>query len=399
MPTIAVADREAMHVLFYLPVVTPWWFDAIVAPIIRIMARDAKVSVLVPPMWRGTGIGAGQLARCADLETVDWYILDGEDHPRLRTSAADEADLIALVNDIGADMTLCRSADLATPALFPGIVRFIMEGAAPPFATDPATVWLPDTLFDHAMMPPIEPAARARIDALFRPWWDDAHAQFGPSDRDAFLARAGLPQGRKLIGLPLEYEHEEMFFAQHYSFPSNIALIDEIADRIDDDTILAVTNHPLNEVHCDNASLHAAIATHGGKVRMVPAIDGPGGATMKLARYCDGMIVGNSKSFGGCAFFGTPMLRLSRFRTGGWMNAYDAFDPFAAAIDAGTARAADPADALSWFALHLIDHVFDPATPGLTAADLIDRVANSVNEARWQAGAARLPRLPLRAAA
>lgn len=61
-----------MHVLFYLPVVTPWWFDNIVAPIIRAAARDAQVSVLVPPLWRGTGIGPTQLAGCADLATVDW---------------------------------------------------------------------------------------------------------------------------------------------------------------------------------------------------------------------------------------------------------------------------------------------------------------------------------------
>ncbi len=55
LPIIAVADREAMHVLFYLPVVTPWWFDNIVAPLIRAAASDARVSVLVPPLWRGTG--------------------------------------------------------------------------------------------------------------------------------------------------------------------------------------------------------------------------------------------------------------------------------------------------------------------------------------------------------
>lgn len=388
-----------MHVLFYLPVVTPWWFDTIVAPMIRVMARDVKVSVLVPPMWRNTGIGPGQLSACGDLEMVDWYILDGEDHPRLRTSAVDEEDLIALVRDIGADLTLCRSADLETPALFPGTVRFIMEGAAPPFVTSPATVWLPETLFDHGMMPPLEPALRARLDVAFQPLWDDAHLRFGVADRDAFLARAGLPHGKRLIGLPLEYEHEEMFFGQHYSFPSNIDLVNAIADQIDDDTVLAVTNHPLNEMHCDNAPLHAAIAARGGKVRMVPAIGAQGGATMLLARHCDGIVVGNSKSFGGCAFFGTPMLRLSRFRTGAWMHAYDAFAPFAAALRTGSAKAADPADALSWFALHLIDRVFEPGAPGLTAADILDRITRPIDEARWEAGLARLSGHGLKAAA
>lgn len=388
-----------MHVLFYLPVVTPWWFDEIVAPMIRVMARDARVSVLVPPLWRGTGIGPEQLSRCADLDMVDWYILDGEDHPRLRTAAAGEADLIALVRDIGADLTLCRSADLETPTLFPGTVRFIMEGAAPPFVTGPAWAWLPETLFDHGLMPALEPAARARLDAAFRPWWDEMQARFSATDRDAFLAAAGLPHDKRLIGLPLEYEHEEMFFRQHDSFAGNVALVNALADDLDADSVLVVTNHPLNEKHCDNAPLHAAIAARGGKVRLVPGIGTQGAATMLLARHADGMVVGNSKSFGGCAFFGTPMLRLSRFRTGAWLNAHHDIASFTAAIGAGTARGADPADALSWFALHLIDAVFDPADPGLTAADLIDRAARPVNAARWEAGLARLSGRPLLLAA
>ena len=388
-----------MHVLFYLPVVTPWWFDNIVAPIIRAAARDAKVSVLVPPLWRGTGIGPAQLAGCADLDDVDWYILDGEDHPRLRVSAAGEDELFALVDAIAPDIVLCRSADLDSAARFPGMVRFIMEGAAPPFNLGPCGVWLPQTLFDHADMPAIDPAWRAELDTAFRPWWNQARARFTGVDRDAFLSRAGLPGDKRLIGLPLEYEHPEMFFAPHNAFTSNIALIDHVAEQLDEDSVLAVTNHPLNEKHCDNRPLRAAIAAHGGKVRMVRATGVPGDATMLLAKHCAGMVVGNSKSFAGCAFFGTPMLRLSRFRTGAWMHAYDTFAPFSAALRAGTARAAAPADALSWFALHLIDRVFDPGHPTLTASALADRITRPVDPARWALGVARLERQHALAAA
>jgi len=364
-----------MHVLFYLPVVTPWWFDKIVAPIIRAAARDAQVSVLVPPLWRGTGIGAAQLAACADLETVDWYILDGDDHPRLRVSAAGEDALFALVEQINADITLCRSADLDSAARFPGIVRFIMEGAAPPFATDPTAAWLAETLFDHAMMPRLAPPRRAALDAAFRPRWDAAHARFARADRHAFLDAAGLPRDKRLIALPLEYEHPEMFFGQHNVFASNIALVNHLAEQLDEDSVLAVTNHPLNERHCDNGPLLATIAAHGGKVRLVGATRTPGDATMLLAKHCAGMVVGNSKSFAGCAFFSTPMLRLSRFRTGGWMHAYDDVAAFVAALRDSTARAADQADALSWFAFHLLDRMFDPADPALNAAALADRAA------------------------
>lgn len=364
-----------MHVLFYLPVVTPWWFDNIVAPIIRAAARDAQVSVLVPPLWRGTGIGPAQLAGCADLDTVDWYILDGDDHPRLRVSAAGEDELFALIDRINPDITLCRSADLDSAARFPGLVRFIMEGAAPPFATDPSAAWLAETLFDHALMPALAPTTRARLDAAFRPQWDAARARLATDDRDNFLAATDLPRDKRLIALPLEYEHPEMFFGQHNAFASNIDLLNHVAGQLDDDSVLAVTNHPLNDRHCDNGPLLETIATHGGKVRLVRATGAPGDATMLLAKHCAGMVVGNSKSFGGCAFFGTPMLRLSRFRTGGWMQTYDSFAPFAAALRDGTARAADPANALSWFAFHLLDRVFEPADPELNAAALAKRIA------------------------
>lgn len=364
-----------MHVLFYLPVVTPWWFDNIVAPLIRAAARDAQVSVMVPPLWRGTGIGPAQLAACADLDSVDWYILDGDDHPRLRVSAAGEDELFALIDRIDPDITLCRSADLDSAARFPGIVRFIMEGAAPPFATDPTAAWLAETLFDHAMMPALDPTTRARLDATFRPQWDAAHARFADMDRQSLLAATGLPGDKRLIALPLEYEHPEMFFGQHNVFADNIALLDHVAEQLDDDSVLAVTNHPLNELHCDNGPLLATIAAHGGKVHLVRATGVPGDATMLLAKHCAGMVVGNSKSFGGCAFFGTPMLRLSRFRTGAWMHGYDSFATFAVALRDGTARAADPADALSWFAFHLLDRMFDPADPDLDTAVIAERIA------------------------
>ncbi len=52
-----------MKIMFYLPVVTPWWFVNIITPLIRSAARDAEVFVLVPPRWRNTGIGPDELAQ------------------------------------------------------------------------------------------------------------------------------------------------------------------------------------------------------------------------------------------------------------------------------------------------------------------------------------------------
>jgi hypothetical protein len=376
-----------MRILFYLPVVTPWWFDEIVGPLIRAASRGAEVHVLVPPLWRNTGIEGAQLMACADLD-VTWHILDGDDHPQLRHSARDQEDLLELVRAIAPDLSLCRSADIETPAHFPGVVRYIMEGGAPPFRTDPHAVYLSHTLFDHGILPELRAAERTWLKQSLAPAWQRIrHASSGVS-RDEFLRRAGIPAGRRLIGLPLEYEHEEIFFEQHNPYGNNVGLIETLAPGLDDDTILAVTNHPLNELHSDNGPLREAIARHAGKVRLLGQIGGPGEATMLLARHCDGMVVGNSKSFGNCAFFGTPMLRLSRFATGAWMHAYDTWEPFLAAVRKGRARGADEAPARRWFAFHLANNVFDPTDPELDAAALADRAINPVNTSRWEAALA-----------
>ena len=49
------------RVLFYLPVVTPWWFDNIVVHLIRALGETTEVHVMVPRLWRNTGLGFEQL--------------------------------------------------------------------------------------------------------------------------------------------------------------------------------------------------------------------------------------------------------------------------------------------------------------------------------------------------
>jgi hypothetical protein len=377
-------------VLFYLPVVTPWWFAHIIAPMIRACARDARVGVLVPPLWRGTGIDAQDLARCADLDGVDWYILDGDDHPDLREPGIDHPDLVQFVRELAPDLTLCRSADIANPARFPGMVRYIMEGAAPPFRTGRAWVHLAPTLFDHGMMPPLTAAERDRLRDLIRPFGHEARARATQADRAAFLDAAGLPRDRRVIGVALEYEHPEVSFAARRPFPGNVDLIAALAPRLGDDCVLACTNHPLNDLHGDTRPLQAAIAVHGGRVRLLPPQGAAGDATLALARHADGFVVQDSKSFGGAAFFGTPLLRLSRFRTGAWMRAQHAIAPFLTAVRGGTAVGADAEDAALWFAHHLLDRVFDPADPALDAATLFDYAGGAADPGRWGAAIDRL---------
>jgi hypothetical protein len=377
-----------MRILFYLPVVTPWWFDSIVAPLIRAAARGGEVHVLVPPLWRNTGIGPEQYTACADLDGVTWHILHGEEHPQLRESARDLPELLDLVHAITPDLCLCRSADIETPAAFPGVVRYIMEGGTPPFSTDIRSVYLAHTLFDHGLLPPLPAQDREWLISALGPAWQAISERAAQTDRDAFLDAAGLPACKTLIGLPLEYEHEEIFFGQHSPYGDNIALIEKLAPALDDDTVLAVTNHPINELHGDPAPLHAAIARYNGKVRMVGQTGQAGEATMLLARHCNGMVVGNSKSFGHCAFFGTPMLRLSKFATGAWMHAQADWPAFLSGLKSGEARGPDAAEARCWFGFHLANNVFDSNAPWLDAAALADRATNPVNRDRWEAGLA-----------
>lgn len=344
-----------MRVLFYLPVVTPWWFDHIVAPLIRALASAAEVHVMAPPSWRNTGLDAAPA-----IPGIVWHPLDAPEHPRLRDDGRAYPGLIERVVAIGADLTLVRGADLETPKHFPGMVRYLMEASVPLVAPTLTRIQLSDTLFDHgvtAPLPtPVDEAAWRAIDTDFPP-------RSGPA----------LHDGRKLVALALEFEHEEMFFARHRPYPDNAAMIDGLAAMLPSDVLLAVTNHPANERFCDNSAIHAAIARHADRVTIVPETGAPGRTTAMLARRADGVIVSDSKSIFLPAMFGTPVLRLSRFRTGGWVRAYDDAAAFLADVSAGTARAADPATARGWIAHHLAHESFDAADPALDARTILSR--------------------------
>ena len=72
---------------------------------------------MVPPLWCGTGIGPEQLPSVIAADRVEWHILDGDDHPRLRAGGDGFDDLIDLVHDIDPDLTLVpeRRPRIAAP--------------------------------------------------------------------------------------------------------------------------------------------------------------------------------------------------------------------------------------------------------------------------------------------
>jgi hypothetical protein len=378
-----------MRILFYLPVVTPWWFDHVVSGLIWELSAEAEIHVMVPPLWRGTGIGPEQLHALAGCENVARHILDGDDHPALRSSAAGCPDLFELVNEIDSDLTLCRSCDIDRPRRFPGIVKFIMEAGFPPFPAGDEWVVLRDHPFDHGIMPDLGAAARARLADAFAPAWSARHGQFGADSRADMLEQLGLPRDRAVIALPLEYEHEENFFGIHSRIRNGADLVPAVAEALGDDVLLAVTDHPLNSKYCDRTGLHDAIARLGDRAVLIDANSQRVRPTFDLARACGGMIFDNSKTISVAAFFGTPILRSSEWQTGGWLNAAGDLAGFAKAVRDGTAAAPDDEGTRAWFGFHVANNVLNLAHPEVNGRLILDMVETPVDPGRWDAGLSR----------
>lgn len=395
-----------MKILFYLPAVTPWWFEHVIEPLIRRVAGEAEVHVLAPVPWNNTGLGPSDLARCADLPELHWAIVDDADHPSLRTVPKDRDGLIAYVRALAPDLVLCRSADFETPRAFPGTVRYVMEAVTAPFGpVSPAnTVHFTDAPFVNGAMPALAPDAVARIDALIAPFWTDmdAHWQAAVYDRDSVFRHIGIPADRPAVLLPLEYEHAENFFLQHRPGAlSNQALVAAIAAEAQTAGVtLVVTDHPLNKLHVERDTLLDFITDLDGTILVdEPVFDVP--PTMALARHVDGVVLGDSKSFAIAAAFGTPMHRRSRFASAPWLHAEPDLAVFLAAIRAGRAERPECAAVQRWFGYHYANEAFYPTDPALTGAMVIDRALRTLDSARWEAGVGRLRRFadPVREAA
>jgi hypothetical protein len=381
-----------MKVLLYLPVVTPWWFQEVVTPILRRLATVADVHVLAPIPWQNTGLGPRELAGCRDLTNVTWHIIDSADHPSLRTTPVERDDLLAYVHALSPDIVLCRSADFATASAFPGTVRFLMETCTTLFQPGEKFM-ITERPFANGVMPDLGPANRATLDELIDPLWTAMHAHWDRTmpDRGALCHALGLPDGEPMFLLPLEYEHPENFFRQHR--PDGIGheqMLAAIADAVTPHGTLVVTDHPLNVAYVDRAALRNSISRLGDRVVLAPARLLDASATLALARHADGMLVGDSKSFAMAAAFGVPTMRRTRFESAGWLNAYDELPGFIADVCHGDARVPAETATRLWFAYHIADEAFDPRHPALTGEEIVDRCRQPLNPARWNAGMRRV---------
>ncbi|MEL6707102.1 MAG: hypothetical protein AAFP79_02380 [Pseudomonadota bacterium] len=378
-----------MRILFYLPVITPWWFARIVKPVIERLANDHKIHVIAPPPWRNTGIGKTEIQLCANMPDICWHIVNDAGHPSMRTDPIEREGIVAFVQDLAPDYTICRSADFDTVKAFPGVVRHITEGAADPLRLGPDSFHFTICPFDHGVMPDLSADQTAQLDAMIEPYWDAMRRsdQLQDVQNDYLNEWADLPSDRPVVFLPLEYEHEENFYTVHrVGATPNAAMLEELSERLGDRVFLALTNHPLNEAHLDNSAVARVVRANGSSMKLLPGKTPIGTrASNFLMTTADGVILGDSKVYAMAGFHGTPMLRLSRFATGAWMNANEELEPFLDGLSKRSIAAPDQASAKTWFAYHTANNLSCPRNLELTGDEILSRLETPCDPNRWEA--------------
>lgn len=379
-----------MRVLFYLPVVTPNWFNDSVSHLIRSAAQQHDVHVIVPPLWKGTGIGQAQLERCADLSNVQWHVIDGDDHPSYRTHPEDPDSLVDFVRQIDPHYTLCRSTDMATPERFPGRVAYLMEGELAPSLFGPGPVggrlqvtW-PD-FFAFGVVPPLsDDERRWLLDATASRW--RAMAAAHAADRAHALTELGLPADRKLVAVPLQCQGDDNFFGQvHGLQESPDAFVERIAAALGPEYLLAVSLHPIDVREDRRTPALARIAQMDPDRVRIASIGVErfrGAVTETLLQHADALAVAESKSIMIAALHGMPILRISSHTTAPWVHAYDDPDAFAAALRAGDAAKPAPEDALVYYGYHYANNAFIAAQTHFD--DVLARIERPHDPARWE---------------
>lgn len=372
-----------MRILFYLPVITPWWFDAIIVPMLRTLHSETApvdLHVMVAPLWRNTGIDADQLFAVADLPAIQWHIVDEGEPEQFRQDSTTVPGLLDRIAAIDPDVTLARSSDFAISRHFPGIVRFIMEGDAPPFASIMRGVVLEETPFAAAIVPASAAALADCYAERLQTIWEltERHAHIGT--RTTLRERLGLPQDRPVLAVPLLYEHEENYFLDHAAYPDGIALIEALLATVDDGILLAIADHPLNAAQLphprrrNRAALEACLAPH--RERMIDCTGSR--ATEMLAVAADAMVADLSKSWTLAAFHGAPLVDIARRPVAEWLNAVPGMAALPAALASGRLAAPDRAAARRWFGWHLGARIFRPGD--LTAERLLRCIAHCPSE-------------------
>jgi hypothetical protein len=341
-----------VKILFYLPVITPWWFENIITPMLRSLYDEAELHIIVAPLWNNTGLETRHVAPLVDLDRLNWHIVVPDDDAQFRLDGAAVDGLIDLVRSIDADITIARSADRTTPALFPGIVRHIMEPGALPFHTPHRWYVLEDLPFHHGVMPPSASPSANHAAHLLAPWWDRIEAAFAEPSPGAFRHGLGLPADRPVLAVPLQYEHPENLYGLGSPLQAGVNMLGALLDQLDERIILAVTDHPLNAQHLDRAPLHRLAAAQPDRIRLLLPSDEQMNPTAPVIRAADAVLIDRSKCVSLAAFFGTPIIHVGDSMMADWLNA----TPLAQAGRALCERrlaAPDRKAAQQWFGWHI----------------------------------------------
>ena len=368
-----------MRILFYLPVVTPWWFSEMIAPMMRALHDEAEIHVLVGAMWRNTGIDAEHLNPLADLERINWHIVGEEGCEDFRTNGAAVPGLLDLVAEINPDLTLARSADTTTLEQFPGIVRFIMEGEQPPFTILPLCLIIEEKPFALGAMPAEALPLADRCVGAFTEVWDDSERFRRPSLRADWRTVLGVPRNRPVLAVPLPYEHEENFFLMHSRFPTAVDLMRHLLRTVDKDVFLAVSDHPLNRRFVDRKELDRLVLDNSERAALCQLDGVPGGTSGVLAVHADAVLVELSKSWSLAAHNGTPIVHIDGANPADWLNSTPLSDSRLRQWSANALSAADPVAARRYFSWHLGARVFDPNM--ITLDRLMQHVSGQVSDA------------------
>lgn len=382
-------DWSLMKVLFYLPLARKWMLENVLEPMIAKLAPVADVHVIMSSAWIDARAANDGFRAIVSHQKVSWHPITLKESER-DTFDIDgpSSDVVDLVRAIAPDHCLCRSANSTLPQHFPGQVRYIMEASAPPFQIPRHWISLQPQIFDHGIVPNLPSHLKETLVAMISPIWEAIESE---RVRDStWLRQHGLPDDRKIIALPLEYDHPDNLFQIHRDIRPNADLVARILDRIDVPLFLAVSDHPLNIELVSEPILRATISAQSDKAHLLSPSTISGDMTSALTQHADGMIVGNSKSFAAAAFYGKPLLRISNFSSGPWLHAYSDLDKFTADLSADCATAPARRDAMLWFAHYLATQAFAPRDADVTSAELLERIADVPNPNLWVEKMARV---------
>jgi hypothetical protein len=352
---------QPMKILFYLPVVTPWWFENLIAPMLRALNGEAELHVMVAPLWTNTGIHQEHAQALDDVRDLHWHIVQPEEPGLFRRDGAALPGLIDAVEAIAPDLTLARAIDTATCDLFPGTVRYLMEATAPPFATPVNWLILEDRPFGHGFIPDHALARAEHCAGALADCWEVLDEKLSAPLKKDWRGMLGLPSDRPILALPLQYEVAENFFNEGSPFANGPALVETLLDHLDPAIVLAVTDHPLNERYLLRKVLRDLIADHAGRAVLCTAEDQPRGATGVLAAGADAMMIDMSKSIMLAKFCGCPIVHVGGSRMADWIRPVGLADLLPERLVGRGLPGPDRAAARRFFGWHFGMRIFNPA--------------------------------------